>query len=179
MVGWYLDVVVGYLLRIVIRGVRARGSCTWPVEKATVSIHDVPLSRMEDQSPRLAIRIPTKGTISLGFTECLSCCAGQRKTMSPDSQRVAMLSYGSNPESLRSHLCAMKISHRGYSTESEAWADPTLGTVALPVGFADKAVNPLLLLKSVWDSASTGVGDRSKRRVGCPSQLSKHQRSLQ
>lgn len=67
-----------------------------------------------------------------------------------------MLSYGSNPESLRSHLCTMKISHREYSTESEAWADPTLGTAALPVGFADKAVNPLLLLRSVWDSASTG-----------------------
>jgi hypothetical protein len=66
MVGWYLDVVVGYLIRIVIRGVRARGSSTWPVEKRRYQIHDVPLRRMEDQSPRLAIRIRTKGTISLG-----------------------------------------------------------------------------------------------------------------
>jgi hypothetical protein len=35
--GWYFDVVIGYLIRILIRAVRARGSNTWPVEKATVS----------------------------------------------------------------------------------------------------------------------------------------------
>jgi hypothetical protein len=44
MVGWYLDVVVGYLIRIVIRGVRARGSSTWPVEKATVSDSRCPVA---------------------------------------------------------------------------------------------------------------------------------------
>jgi hypothetical protein len=37
MVGWYFDIVIGFLIRIVIRLVRARGSSTWPVEKARVS----------------------------------------------------------------------------------------------------------------------------------------------
>jgi hypothetical protein len=37
MVGWYLDVLVGYLIRIVIRMMKARGSGTWPVEKGTVT----------------------------------------------------------------------------------------------------------------------------------------------
>jgi hypothetical protein len=37
MGGWYVDVVVGYLIRILIWAVRAGGSSTWPVEKATVS----------------------------------------------------------------------------------------------------------------------------------------------
>jgi hypothetical protein len=79
---------------------------------AVYQIHDVPLRRMEDQSPRLAIRIPTKGTISLGFTESLSCCVRQRKIMPPDSRRLATFWCGSNPESLRSQLCATKIRHR-------------------------------------------------------------------
>jgi hypothetical protein len=37
MVGWYLDVLVGYLIRIMIRMMKARGSSTWPVEKGTVT----------------------------------------------------------------------------------------------------------------------------------------------
>ena len=37
MVGWYLDVLVGYLIRIVIQMMKARGSGTWPVEKGTVT----------------------------------------------------------------------------------------------------------------------------------------------
>jgi|HubBroStandDraft_1064217.scaffolds.fasta_scaffold54895_1 hypothetical protein len=44
MVGWYLEVVVGYLIRIVIRAVRARGSSTWPLEKATVSDSRCPVA---------------------------------------------------------------------------------------------------------------------------------------
>jgi hypothetical protein len=144
-----------------------------PWRKRRYQIHDVPLRRMEDQSPRSAIRTPTKGTISLGFTESLSCCAGQRKTMSPDSQRVAMLSYGSKPGEPEVSL----VCDEDQSPERlEAWVNPTLSrTAALLETFVDKALNPLLLLKSVWDSASTGVGDRSKRRVGRPSQSPKHQ----
>ncbi len=37
MIGWYLDVLVSYLIRIVIRTIKARGSGTWPAEKATVT----------------------------------------------------------------------------------------------------------------------------------------------
>jgi|ERR1700722_13146073 len=57
---------------------------------------------------------------------------------------------------------------------SDGWL-VTFRTAALLVSFADKTVNPLLLLRSVWDLASTGSGDRPKRRVRCPSQSSKHQ----
>jgi hypothetical protein len=32
--GWYLDILVGYLIRILIRTVKARGCDQWPVEKA-------------------------------------------------------------------------------------------------------------------------------------------------
>jgi hypothetical protein len=35
--GWYLDVLVGYLLRMLIRTVKARGSNRWPLEKALIT----------------------------------------------------------------------------------------------------------------------------------------------
>jgi len=34
MIGWYFDIVVGFLIRTVIRFVKIRSSETWPVEKA-------------------------------------------------------------------------------------------------------------------------------------------------
>jgi|SRR5271166_5853809 len=37
MIGWYLDVLVGYLIRTVIRFVRTLQSAKWPTEKGTVS----------------------------------------------------------------------------------------------------------------------------------------------
>jgi len=42
MVGWYLDVIVGYLIRLVIRLVKAHGTDAWPVEKAKVSASSCP-----------------------------------------------------------------------------------------------------------------------------------------
>jgi len=36
MVGWYFDVVVGFLIRTVIRFVKLRSSEAWPVEKGTI-----------------------------------------------------------------------------------------------------------------------------------------------
>ena len=42
MVGWYLDIVVGYLIRLVIRLVRTRGSDAWLTEKAKVSASSCP-----------------------------------------------------------------------------------------------------------------------------------------
>src|SRR5260370_18032809 len=35
--GWYVDILVGYLIRILIRTVTARGSGHWPLEKAKVT----------------------------------------------------------------------------------------------------------------------------------------------
>jgi len=35
--GWYLDILFGYLIRILIRTVKARGSDHWAVEKGTVT----------------------------------------------------------------------------------------------------------------------------------------------
>ena len=37
MIGWYFDIVVGFLIRTVVRLVKIRSSKTWPVEKGTVS----------------------------------------------------------------------------------------------------------------------------------------------
>jgi len=37
MISWYFDIVIGYLIRTVIRIVKARGSNAWPVNKATVA----------------------------------------------------------------------------------------------------------------------------------------------
>ena len=37
MIGWYFDVVIGYLIRTVICLVKARRSNAWPVNKATVA----------------------------------------------------------------------------------------------------------------------------------------------
>jgi hypothetical protein len=37
MFGWYFDVLVGYLIRTVIRTLKARGSGHWPVERAKVT----------------------------------------------------------------------------------------------------------------------------------------------
>jgi hypothetical protein len=35
--GWYLDILVGYLIWILVRTVKARGSEHWPVEKALIT----------------------------------------------------------------------------------------------------------------------------------------------
>ncbi len=35
--GWYVDILVGYLIRILIRTVKARGSDHWPIEKAKIT----------------------------------------------------------------------------------------------------------------------------------------------
>jgi hypothetical protein len=37
MIGWYLDIIVGYLVRTLVRFVRIRQSEGWPVEKGTIS----------------------------------------------------------------------------------------------------------------------------------------------
>jgi hypothetical protein len=37
MAGWFLDILIGYLIRFMVRMVKARGSHTWPLENATVS----------------------------------------------------------------------------------------------------------------------------------------------
>jgi len=42
MIGWYFDVVIGFLVRTVIRFVRLRSSEAWPVEKGTVSAATCP-----------------------------------------------------------------------------------------------------------------------------------------
>ena len=37
MIGWYFDIVVGFLIRTVVRFVKIRSSKTWPVAKGTIS----------------------------------------------------------------------------------------------------------------------------------------------
>src|SRR5436305_1954052 len=37
MIGWYFDVVIGFLIRTIVRFVRKRSSETWPVETGTIS----------------------------------------------------------------------------------------------------------------------------------------------
>lgn len=42
MIGWYFDVVIGFLIRTVVRFVKMRSSNRWPVEKGTISSATVP-----------------------------------------------------------------------------------------------------------------------------------------
>jgi hypothetical protein len=42
MLGWYFDLVIGYLIRTVIRMVKTRGSDFWTVEKGLVSASTCP-----------------------------------------------------------------------------------------------------------------------------------------
>ena|SRR5438552_10369453 len=42
MIGWYFDVVVGFLIRTVIRFVKLRSSEAWPVERGTISATTCP-----------------------------------------------------------------------------------------------------------------------------------------
>ncbi|MGA9353608.1 MAG: DUF3592 domain-containing protein [Terriglobales bacterium] len=37
MPGWYLDIIVGYIVRITMRTLKARGSGRWPLQKAKVT----------------------------------------------------------------------------------------------------------------------------------------------
>lgn len=37
LLGWYFDIIVGYLIRTLMKFVRMRRSSDWPVEKGTVS----------------------------------------------------------------------------------------------------------------------------------------------
>ena len=42
MIGWYFDVLVGFLIRTVIRFVRLRSSQAWPVESGTICTANCP-----------------------------------------------------------------------------------------------------------------------------------------
>jgi hypothetical protein len=42
MIGWYFDVVIGFLIRTVIRFVKLRSSEAWPVERGTISAATCP-----------------------------------------------------------------------------------------------------------------------------------------
>lgn len=44
MIGWYFDIVVGFLIRTVVRFVKIRSSETWPVEQGTISSATCPLA---------------------------------------------------------------------------------------------------------------------------------------
>jgi hypothetical protein len=44
MIGWYFDIVVGFIIRTVVRFVKIRSSETWPVEKGTISSATCPLA---------------------------------------------------------------------------------------------------------------------------------------
>jgi hypothetical protein len=44
MIGWYFDIVVGFLIRTVVRFFKVRTSQTWPVEKGTISSATCPLA---------------------------------------------------------------------------------------------------------------------------------------
>ena len=44
MLGWYIDVLIGYAIRSLIRFVRTLQSDKWPVEKGTISSTTCPLA---------------------------------------------------------------------------------------------------------------------------------------
>ena len=44
MIGWYVDIVVGFVIRTVVRFVKIRSREMWPVEKGTISSATCPLA---------------------------------------------------------------------------------------------------------------------------------------
>src|SRR5258708_27959394 len=42
MLGWYIDIVIGYLIRTVVRFFKVRGSETWSIERALISSVNCP-----------------------------------------------------------------------------------------------------------------------------------------
>ena len=42
MGGWFVDIFVEYLFRVIVRMFKRRGSDTWPLVKATVTVSDCP-----------------------------------------------------------------------------------------------------------------------------------------
>jgi hypothetical protein len=42
MVGWYIDVVIGFLIRVLIRNIKIRRSVSWPVETGKVYRSECP-----------------------------------------------------------------------------------------------------------------------------------------
>lgn len=44
MLGWYLDIVVGYVIRTILRFVKIRRSETWPVVAGTISSATCPVA---------------------------------------------------------------------------------------------------------------------------------------
>ena len=67
MVGWYFDVIVGFLIRTVIRFVKLRSSEAWPVEKYNFS-RDMSSSSVWGTSRRIGVYVRPQGGILLWRT---------------------------------------------------------------------------------------------------------------
>ena len=67
MIGWFSDVVVGFVISAVVRFIKIRSSEAWPVEKGTISGATCPLQYMEDQSQSWGIRTSTRGNTTLAY----------------------------------------------------------------------------------------------------------------
>ncbi len=67
MFGWYLDVLVGYVIRSFIRFVRTLKSEKWPAEKATVSSANCPASTYGGPVAEIAYTYIYKGEYYAGF----------------------------------------------------------------------------------------------------------------
>jgi hypothetical protein len=46
MLGWYIDILIGYLTRILVRFFKVRRSETWPIEKARDFKRELPKIRV-------------------------------------------------------------------------------------------------------------------------------------
>jgi hypothetical protein len=73
MIGWYFDVVVGFLIHTVIRFVKLRSSEAWPVEKGTISAATCPAAVYGGPVAELGLRTSTRGNTTLAYTGKLSC----------------------------------------------------------------------------------------------------------
>jgi hypothetical protein len=73
MLGWYIDIVIGYFIRTLVRFFRIRRSETWPVEKAVVSSVSCPKFAYGGPYGELGYTYTTKGDTTLVYIENRSC----------------------------------------------------------------------------------------------------------
>lgn len=81
MIGWYFDVVVGFLIRAVIRFVKLRSSEAWPVEEGTISAAKCPAAVYGGPVAELAYTYFHKGNTTLAYTGKLSWWRVQQRIM--------------------------------------------------------------------------------------------------
>jgi hypothetical protein len=107
MIGWYFDIVVGFLIRAVVRFVKIRSSETWPVEMSRRARFQAQPAHQQctgDQSANWGTPTFTKGNTTLAYTGKRSCRGVPQKTTFLKLLLGRKSQYASNQLSLKRPL---------------------------------------------------------------------------